>query len=209
MEDFLIRNVSSGYCLADKMHANLVSYAAAEVFADAKYPIPVLETDHDTLLKLKFETFKVMSENAIKKGFILFEDNFIANILVVPYVDSCHTPYKDLAEIIRKAGYNDAADNYIKTIEHIVELEKKIELKKDTMYIEIFAVQTAIQGKGYGSRLMREVIRLCDENKKDLFLYTNNKKNEAIYNHFGFETVLEDDSKETGYTVFMLHKAKV
>lgn len=208
MNCFEIKNAPKGYCLADKNDVNLVGYAAAEVFADAKYPIPVLDTDHDTLLKLKYETFKLMAENAIKKGFVIYEDNFIANILVVPYIDSCHTPYKELAELIRKAGYNEAADNYIKTIERIIELEKTIKISEDAMYVEIFAVQTAIQGKGYGSRLMKEVIKLCDENKRDLFLYTNNKKNEAIYNHFGFETILADDSKETGYTVFMLHKAK-
>ena len=208
MKDFMFGEIPYGYRMAAERHIKLIALAMAESFALAKYPIPVQELDYDILLKLKYETFKYIIKNALEKGVVIYEDNFIANIVLVPYEDACNTPYKELVNIIRNAGFNDVADNYIKTVEHIAELKKSIKLKEKTMYIEIFSVETQIQGNGFGKRLMKQIMNKCKKNGYDLFLYTNTLKNEAIYNHFGFKTLFADGDEKTGYTVFMLAEAE-
>ena len=208
MDKFIFGEVPYGYRLAVDRHVKLMAFAMAEVFANANYPIPVKPIDYNTLLNLKFKTFECMIKNAVEKGYAIFEDNFIANIVLVPYADSCHAPYDALVKYIREAGYPEAADDYAKTVDRIVNLEKKIKLRENTMYIEIFAVQTEIQGQGYGKRLITQVINKCKKNGWDLFLYTNTLKNESIYKHFGFETVLADGNENTGYTTFMINRAE-
>ena len=79
---------------------------------------------------------------------------------------------------------------------YIFKMEDDLNIDDYDLYIEMFAVQTPKQGNKLGSRLMRELFRNCDIEKKNLLLYTNTDRNVSIYKHFGFEVVLEKHVKE-------------
>ena len=92
--------------------------------------------------------------------------------------------------------------------EEIKTLKKEIEIDKNTVFVDMFAVQTPKQGQKLGSKLMRELFRQCEENDMNVFLYTNTENNKDIYNHFGFETIStvhKDDINSDTY--FLLWKS--
>jgi len=65
-------------------------------------------------------------------------------------------------------------------------------LMKDTnknyIYIQTIGVPSEHQGKGIGGKLMRAVISVADSLGVPLYLYTESKENESLYQHFGFHT---------------------
>lgn len=66
-----------------------------------------------------------------------------------------------------KAKYNDCADFYIYSL----------------------SVKQSEQGKGIASRLLLPLAELCNAENIGCYLETNNEKNVALYEHFGFELV--------------------
>jgi ribosomal protein S18 acetylase RimI-like enzyme len=58
-------------------------------------------------------------------------------------------------------------------------------------YLYNLSVRQSAQGKGIASKLMRPMLRFCDDEKMLVYLETNKENNEPMYHHYGFE------SKET------------
>ncbi|MDD4923754.1 MAG: GNAT family N-acetyltransferase [Dehalococcoidales bacterium] len=80
-----------------------------------------------------------------------------------------------------------------KPLKIILEQDRYIQKKhaesmpQEHWYLEILAVAPEHQGKGYGSRLMNEMLERIDEESLPCYVETDGKKNIAIYRHFGFE----------------------
>lgn len=76
-------------------------------------------------------------------------------------------------------------------------------------YLQIIGVDPPYQGQGFSSQLLRPVLERIDRDRMTCFLETNNRKNVAIYQRFGFEIVSEDKMPGTEVTSFaMLRKAR-
>lgn len=58
-------------------------------------------------------------------------------------------------------------------------------------YLQILGVDPAYQGKGYADRLLKPMLARADREGLPVFLETQEEKNVALYEHFGF-TVVEE-----------------
>jgi GNAT superfamily N-acetyltransferase len=60
---------------------------------------------------------------------------------------------------------------------------------KHYLYLQIMGVAPALQGKGYGGKMMRALIDHCDREGLYLYLETETKKNVEIYHRFGLSVI--------------------
>ena len=68
-------------------------------------------------------------------------------------------------------------------------------------------------GKGYGKRMMQLLIQTADSLKVPIYLETESEGNEAMYHHFGFQTlenlnvgVPNDTSSTANLTMWLMKK---
>ena len=54
-------------------------------------------------------------------------------------------------------------------------------------YLYNLSVRQSAQGKGIASKLMRPMLRFCDDEKMLVYLETNKESNVSMYDHYGFE----------------------
>ena len=54
-------------------------------------------------------------------------------------------------------------------------------------YLYNLSIKKDAQGKGIASKLMRPMLKFCDDDKLVAYLETNKEKNVSLYNHYGFE----------------------
>ena len=59
-------------------------------------------------------------------------------------------------------------------------------------YLFNLSVKKEAQGKGIASKLMRPMLKFCDDEKMVAYLETNKEKNVSLYNHYGFELKKEE-----------------
>ena len=59
------------------------------------------------------------------------------------------------------------------------------------LHLGSFAVDPEIQGKGYGSKLIRPMLTHLDESKIRGYLEAQSESNVSLYEHFGFEVLAE------------------
>jgi GNAT superfamily N-acetyltransferase len=75
------------------------------------------------------------------------------------------------------------------------------------LYLALLAVDPAFQGKGFATMLLKPALKKADEQHLPCYLETQNRKNEAMYQHFGFKTVFEAEYPGTHTPVIaMLRK---
>lgn len=56
-------------------------------------------------------------------------------------------------------------------------------------YLSMIGVDPARQGRGYGSAILKETVRRCDEDGVIAYLESSNPKNVPLYERYGFEVV--------------------
>ena len=59
-------------------------------------------------------------------------------------------------------------------------------------YLFNLSVKKDAQGKGIASKLMRPMLKFCDDEKMVAYLETNKEQNVGLYNHYGFELKKEE-----------------
>ena len=185
----LFENLPEGFRLAEREDIPLVTLTVAQAFTDYEYPVPSVKVKYKALLKYFYELSERCAINAIENGVILTNEDFSAVMFIAPYDKRADYDVDSLYNNLKTNAGEEAAENILQIFDYILEAESKIKLKENTLFIDMFAVQTPKQGQKLGSKLMRELISQCIKKDVGIFLYTNTKKNEAIYNHFGFETV--------------------
>jgi len=60
-------------------------------------------------------------------------------------------------------------------------------------YLQLLAVDPALQGRGYSSRLLKPMLVRADRDGLPCYLETQAEKNVALYEHFGFRVAVEED----------------
>lgn len=71
----------------------------------------------------------------------------------------------------------------------IDEVRKKHMRKKSYVYLQIIGVASENQGKGYGGKLLKELLAMADEVKLPIYLETETESNVHLYERFGFKTL--------------------
>ena len=59
-------------------------------------------------------------------------------------------------------------------------------------YLYNLSIKKEAQGMGMASKLMRHMIKFCDDEKMVAYLETNKGSNVSLYNHYGFELKKEE-----------------
>lgn len=80
---------------------------------------------------------------------------------------------------------------------------KKIQPKRDMLYLWFIGVDTTKHHRGYGSSLLTSILEIADNLNLPAFLETSTLENLPWYEHFGFEIY---DKLDLGYTLFFLKK---
>lgn len=206
MNNSYITDLPEGFRVGTEEDFPLISLTLAQAFADYGYPIPTTEISHSAQLRFFYDLFYYMVNNAFEYGTVLTNEDFSAVMVTVPVEKTCVLPMDTLAEHMRQYASPEATENMLSIFHHTEELEKRLSLKEGTVYVECFAVQTPKQGQKLGSALMRQLFAQCGSKGRDIMLYTNTLKNRSIYEHLGFECILDDHEENLNSdTFFMLH----
>ncbi len=76
-------------------------------------------------------------------------------------------------------------------------------------YLPVLGVEPACQGRGIGGTLLQPVLDLADRDHLVCYLETNNARNLAFYENFGFQPAGQEQPDPEGPTVWgMLRKAE-
>ena len=60
------------------------------------------------------------------------------------------------------------------------------------------------QGKGIASKLMRPMLRFCDDERMVAYLETNKETNVGLYKHYGFDLMREELIPKTPVTHYSM-----
>ncbi len=190
----------------DQLDHKLASLTVTQAFADYGYPIPSAHASHSCYMRAYYELSEEWLSNAEQHGTVLTNDDYSAVMVLVPMEKCCLCDIDAVSRIVAENSCEETAANMRDIVSYIAADEEKLTLREGTAYIEAFAVQTPKQGQKLGSKLMRQLIRECNEQDRDIFLFTNTEKNAAIYTHFGFETLLRHEEKELNSTTWFMLK---
>src|SRR6056297_1316303 len=70
-------------------------------------------------------------------------------------------------------------------------IRKKHMKNKSYAYLQIIGVASENQGKGYGGKLLKELIAMTDKVELPIYLETETESNVRLYERFGFKTLEE------------------
>ena len=71
-------------------------------------------------------------------------------------------------------------------------------------YLYNLSIKKNAQGKGIASKLMRPMLKFCDDENMVAYLETNKEKNVSLYNHYGFELKKEELIPKTTVTHYAM-----
>ena len=71
-------------------------------------------------------------------------------------------------------------------------------------YLYNLSIRKDAQGKGIASKLMRPMLRFCDEERMVSYLETNKEANVSLYQHYGFELMKEELIPKTPVTHYSM-----
>src|SRR5208283_2506918 len=75
---------------------------------------------------------------------------------------------------------------------------------KRHIYLALLAVTPDFQGQGLASRLIKPVLERLDSLKLPSYLETQNERNVAIYQHFGFKLTKETLIPKTDLKMYLM-----
>ena len=91
--------------------------------------------------------------------------------------------------------------------EFSLKIHKKT-IKAPHQYLLFLGVDPKKHGRGFGKRLMSQLVKTAEEKNQPCYLETHHTKNIAFYKKYGFEVVSEDTVPGTEITQFAMLKDK-
>jgi ribosomal protein S18 acetylase RimI-like enzyme len=71
-------------------------------------------------------------------------------------------------------------------------------------YLYNLSVKRDAQGKGIAGKLMRPMLRFCDDERMVAYLETNKESNVGLYRHYGFDLMKEELIPKTPVTHYAM-----
>lgn len=93
---------------------------------------------------------------------------------------------KFLPEFIKVVGLKHC----IKVI-HVIDVIQKYHPKEPHYYLQIIGVEPLQQGKGLSKKLLKPILKQCDDQKIPVYLETATPSHVALYRHLGFKMMHE------------------
>ena len=73
-----------------------------------------------------------------------------------------------------------------------IEVDREEHMRgRSYIYLQVIGVDPALQGQGYGGKLLRALIEQSEQTGMPLYLETETEKNVRMYERFGFQVVKE------------------
>lgn len=169
----------------------------AEIAADAYRDYPL----HNWFTKGKYDAVasKILMEISLKtmvKDAIIYADSEEMNGFAV-WLPFGFTGNKTLPFIIN-GGLKLILHSGFGLIGRLLTYENyAMNLKKQytdhyDWYLFNLSIKKDAQGKGIASKLMRPMLRFCDDERMVAYLETNKEPNVGLYQHFGFDLMKEE-----------------
>ncbi|MHA1219819.1 MAG: GNAT family N-acetyltransferase [Candidatus Heimdallarchaeaceae archaeon] len=89
--------------------------------------------------------------------------------------------------------------------DHITKLHKTL-VNEPHWYLASIGVDPGHQGKGYGSKLIKTMLKRAENEDFPVFLETNFGENVPLYEHLGFEVIDERTVPDTDITNWAMLK---
>ena len=112
----------------------------------------------------------------------LADDGAAAALWLPPGVSS------DRDAILAVIGEHAAPEKF-PTLGEVGETMAQYHPEEPHWYLAMIGVDPARQGRGYGSALLKESLRRCDEDGVIAYLESSNAKNVPLYERYGFEVM--------------------
>jgi len=188
--------------------------AISEVSCKAYYDDPLFSSffpEISNRMGLKY-LFKVGILHALRYGEIYATSDLKGFAAWVPHQKAIMTKWDMIRchvirNIIRKAKGRDLKKIF--NYDDFVTKKHKEHANFPHWYLHNIAVEPDYQGRGYGSALIREMLLKIDEQNFPCYLETQNKKNIAMYEKFGFKVLEETTVQGTGYALYFMLRPKV
>ena len=191
----LARNAieKAGLYLVNKDDLDRLAEIAADAYRD--YPL------HNWLTKGKYDpiasrlimqiTLKTMTEDAVVyadseelNGFAVWLPQGFTGSKTLPFLANGGLEliiHSGLGIIGRLLAYENYAMNLKRTFtDHFDWYLYNLSIKKDA------------QGRGLASKLLRPMLQFCDDEKMVAYLETNKESNVSLYQHYGFDLMMEE-----------------
>jgi ribosomal protein S18 acetylase RimI-like enzyme len=162
----------------------------ADVLVDAYTEDPMMKIvfKDDNQRRIQFE---MMIKFCMKYGEVYSPSENLEGVMAfLPY------EHRDMSvwRIFRSGGFFQSMklislrkmmDQTVKVIE---ETKKNLDIGP-YIYLFIIGVTLDFQGKGFGGKLLRALVEKADNERKPMYLETQNEKNVSLYEKYGFHVV--------------------
>ena len=196
---------NAGLYIVKKKDINRLARVAADAYRD--YPL------HNWLTKGKYDakaselimriTLKSMQEDAI-----IYADSEEINGFAV-WLPFGFTGSKTLP-FLMNGGLKLIFRSGLGIIGRLLTYENyAMNLKKEftdnyDWYLYNLSIKKDAQGKGIASKLMRPMLRFCDDERMVAYLETNKEVNVGLYKHYGFDLMKEELIPKTPVTHYSM-----
>ncbi len=148
------------------------------------------------------EIFECCAGDAFDNATAYRAENFFATALWLP--PGADLDEESLTRITEKSIAPALQNEVFTVLEQIAMLHPK----EDYWYLSAIGVDPVYQGMGYGSALMVEGLKVCDQNHVAAYLESSNPQNIPLYQHFGFEIIGEIQAGSSPVLTPMLRAAR-
>jgi ribosomal protein S18 acetylase RimI-like enzyme len=173
--------------LATRADADAIGQTLAHAFLDDPVLMYFLPDERTRAAKLP-RLFKMLFKLGLPHGACYVTNNYEAVTLWRP-PDQWHLSFWEYIlngpELLGIFG--TGAINAMSTMDRI----EKVHPKKSHWYLQTIGTEPAMQGKGYGSLIMRDRLAATDAAGVDCYLESSKITNIPIYKSFGFEVTGE------------------
>ncbi|MHA2008852.1 MAG: GNAT family N-acetyltransferase [Promethearchaeota archaeon] len=160
---------------------------AANVLVDAYTEDPLINKIFKEIDERRIQ-FEIMTGFCIKYGDVYAPtDNFEGIMSILPHDKGDMTVWR----VLRSGGFFKSFKLFSvrkmmsQSIKIIEETKKNLDIGP-YIYLFVIGVSLGNQGKGFGGKLLRALVEKADTEKKSMYLETQNEKNVALYEKYGF-----------------------
>ena len=174
-------------------------YSLFEYFSNYNYDAKKMKAFWQTMLKAsKNNSLSLSVNNESDSVIICFKPGYSGPGLVA-YLKNGGL------KIVRNFGLSSVSK--MMKFEGFANSVKQKYADKDCWYIYSFVTKPDKQGQGYGSKLIKALLKFFDENKQNCYLETLKKENVEIYQHLNFDLVDVQNVPKTDLTIYAMYRA--
>jgi len=135
--------------------------------------------------------FEVMLRFCLKYGSLFAPSENIEGVMAIAPHDKDMTVWRTF----RSGGFfigmkiASLAKMMKESTKLIEEGKKNLNISHPYIYLFIIGVSQELQGKGFGGKLLRAIVKEAEVEKKPMYLETQNEKNVSLYEKYGFHVV--------------------